>query len=110
MLAAEIVAGAAVGAVAGVVAGPPGAAVGALIGGIAGAAAGVAIERGEHEKQAHDEQLDRDIGVSGGSIGAPWLEHPPPVHGLYHSATLGISRGGDAEPSDGPIQNVDGSD
>lgn len=109
-IAAEVAAGAAVGAVMGSIAGPPGAAIGALIGGAVGGAAGAALGRDEHEKQVHDEQLDRDIGVSGGTIGEPSLKHPPSLHGLYHNASLGISSGGGAESSDGPIQNVDGSE
>lgn len=108
-MAVEMVAGAAAGALVGALAGPPGAAVGALIGGAVGAAAAVATERSEHEKQAHEEQLDRDIGVIGGTIGEPSLQHPPPSHGLFHADTLGVASGG-MEASDGPMQNVDASE
>ena len=108
LLAAEVAGGAVAGAAMGLLAGLPGAAVGALIGAAAGGLAGVQIERSENEKRAHEEELDRDIGVIGGSIGEPSLRHPPPKHGLYHASTLGISSG-EADDSDGPIQNVDGA-
>jgi len=106
LVAVEVAAGALAGAALGMLAGPPGAAVGALIGGAAGGLASIATERSEHARQAHVEQLDRDMGVIGGTIGEPSLRHPAPAHGLYHAATLGISSAG-AEDSDGPMQNVE---
>ena len=105
----EAAAGAAAGALVGAIAGAPGAAIGAILGGAAGAVAAIATERGEQEKQAHDEQLDRDIGVFGGTIGEPALKHPPPRHGLFHAATLGVGGQG-VESSDGPMQNVDSAE
>lgn len=107
-LAVDVAAGALAGAALGMLAGPPGAALGAILGGAAGGLAEIAIERGEQEKREHEAELDRDIGVIGGDIGEPSLEHPAPTHGLYHTATLGVGSG-DAEDSDGPIQNVDGT-
>jgi hypothetical protein len=106
-VALDAAAGAAAGALAGTLAGPIGMAIGAVIGGFVGGAAGVAVETAEIEKSEHNEQLDRDIGVSGGAIGEA-APGQPPSHGRFHAASLGVS---DASPesSDGPIQNVDGS-
>jgi len=106
---AAAVVGAAAGALVGAIAGAPGIAIGAILGGAAGAAAAIATECGEREKQAHEDQLDRDIGVIGGTIGDPSLEHPPPSHGLFHAATLGVGSQG-FESSDGPMQNVDSAE
>ena len=69
IVAVDAAAGAAAGAVAGIIAGPPGVALGAVIGGVVGAAAGVALGKAGKEERLHDEQLDREIGVSGGHIG-----------------------------------------
>lgn len=106
-VALDAAAGAAAGAIAGTIAGPIGMAIGAMIGGFVGGAAGVAVETSGQQERAHDEQLDRDIGVSGGDLG----EAPPnqkPSRGRFHAAAVGSV---DAEPesSDGPIQNVDGA-
>ncbi len=105
-VALDAAAAAAAGAIAGTVGGPIGMAIGAVIGGIVGAAAGVAVESADREKSLHDEQLDRDIGVSGGHIGEA-SPNQPPSHGRFHAASLGVSDGA-SESSVGPIQNVDG--
>jgi hypothetical protein len=106
-VALDAAAGAAAGALAGTLAGPVGMAIGAVIGGFVGGAAGAAVETGDREKSAHDAQLDRDIGVSGGDIGEA-KPGQPASHGRFQAAALGAS---DSEPesSDGPIQNVDGA-
>ncbi|MEP7125610.1 MAG: glycine zipper domain-containing protein [Byssovorax sp.] len=106
-VALDAAAGAAAGALAGTLAGPVGMAIGAVIGGFVGGAAGVAVETSDQEKSTHEEQLDQDIGVSGGGIGEA-SPNQPRSHGRFHAASLGVA---DAEPesSDGPIQNVDGS-
>jgi phage tail tape-measure protein len=106
-VALDAAAGAAAGALAGTLAGPVGMAIGAVIGGFVGGAAGVAVETAETEKSAHDEQLDRDIGVSGGNLGEAAAGQPPST-GRFHAASLGVSDAAQ-ESSDGPIQNVDGS-
>ena len=106
-VALDAAAGAAAGALAGTLAGPIGMAIGAVIGGFVGGAAGMAVESGDQEKSAHDEQLDRDIGVSGGNLGEARPDQPP-SHGRFHAASLGVNDGV-VESSDGPIQNVNGS-
>jgi phage tail tape-measure protein len=106
-VALDAAAGAAAGALAGTLAGPVGMAIGAVIGGFIGGAAGVAVETTETEKSAHDAQLDRDIGVSGGNLGAA-APGQTPSSGRFHAASLGVTDSG-PESSDGPIQNVDGS-
>jgi outer membrane protein with glycine zipper len=106
-VALDAAAGAAAGALAGTLAGPVGMAIGAVIGGFVGGAAGVAVETNDSVKSAHNEELDREIGVSGGHIGEA-KPGQPASHGRFHAASLGVT---DAAPesSDGPIQNVDGS-
>lgn len=106
LIALELAAGAAAGALTGAIAGPPGAVIGAVLGGAAGVAAGVLRKEEACEERRHDEQLDRDIGVSGGHIGEASPDQPPSRHGLFHSDVLGISSPG-REDSDGIIQNVD---
>ncbi len=99
--------GALAGAALGALAGPPGIAAGAVLGAIAGAMAGAALSKDAAQKQAEDEQLDREIGVTDGDIGAPNLEHPPAVTGAFSAASVGAggaSEGaGDDEVADGPI-------
>ena len=106
-VALDAAAGAAAGALAGTLAGPIGMAIGAVIGGFVGGAAGVAVETTGREKSAHDEELDRDIGVSGGNLGEAKPDQPP-SRGRFHAGSLGVGDAG-PESSDGPIQNVDGS-
>ncbi len=108
-IAMEIVGGAAAGAALGMVVGPPGAAVGAVIGVVVGAAAGIALRDTEIQHEIDDAQADRDIGVIGGNIGEAQPDQPPSRRGVFHSASLGIGAGGSGEPSEGPMQNVDGT-
>lgn len=104
-VALDAAAGAAAGAIAGTLAGPIGMAIGAVIGGFVGGAAGVAVESADQEQSLRDEQLDREIGVSGGNLGEASPDQPP-SHGRFRAAALGTSDGEPA-PSNGPIQNVD---
>lgn len=71
--------GAIAGALVGAAAGPPGAVAGAIIGAIAGALAGAVIDKDSSESEERTRELDADIGVTGGTIGAPNLKHPPPT-------------------------------
>ena len=98
------VAGALAGAAMGAIAGPPGAVAGAVIGGIVGAMATGALERGEAERAAVDRELDAEIGVSGGELGAPNLKHPPAKRGLYSAASSGAGAMSDSTPAEGPMQ------
>src|SRR5579883_1446247 len=75
---AGAVAGEVAGAILGSAAGPPGTVAGMVIGGLAGALVGHVVEREDQRASAHDAELDRDIGVSGGDIGRPSRRPPPP--------------------------------
>src|SRR3954464_8308960 len=70
-------------------AGPPGALVGALIGAAAGASAGWAHESATLEQAQRDRKLDAEIGVSGGELGVPGLEHPPASVGAFSAEASG---------------------
>jgi hypothetical protein len=98
-------AGALAGATLGAIAGPPGAVAGAVVGAIAGAVAGRVVEGSNEARAAEDEELDREIGVSGGELGAPNLEHPPAKIGAYSGGSAGVGPMDDDEsPAEGPIQ------
>jgi predicted amino acid dehydrogenase len=99
-------AGALAGAAMGAIAGPPGAIAGAVVGAIAGAVTGVAMERDAAERAAEERELDREIGVNGGELGAPNLKHPQAKVGAYSAASAGAGDGEatDEEPAEGPIQ------
>jgi len=72
-----VVGGAGVGAIVGSISGPLGAAIGAVIGGIGGLGIAAAVATEEERVSFHDHQLDREIGVEGGDIGARPSEPPP---------------------------------
>ncbi len=101
---AGTVSGAIAGAAAGILAGPVGVIAGAAIGGAAGAAAGVALSNESEHEVAEVEKLDREIGVTGGSLGAPSLEHPPAKVGAFSHAATGSSGSteNDETPAEGP--------
>jgi hypothetical protein len=102
-----VASGAAAGAVLGAAAGPAGAVAGALIGAAAGAAAASALEKDAARKAAHARELDEEIGVTGGDLGAPNLKHPPARVGAYSGASVGVATpGGDEEPAEGPIPSA----
>jgi hypothetical protein len=105
-LAVDALAGAAAGAAAGALAGPPGMVIGAVIGGAVGAVAGEVRHMDHVEAAARDEQLDRDIGVSGGDLGAAPADQPP-SRGVFHATSLGVSTGTSPWPAEGPIQDLD---
>ena len=69
----------------GAIAGPPGAAAGAVIGGLVGAVATGVVEKQAEARALHDEELDEEIGVMGGEIGAPNLKHPPTAVEAYEA-------------------------
>jgi phage tail tape-measure protein len=64
------IAGEIVGATLGAAAGVPGALAGMVLGGVAGALAGKALDSEAERTHVHDEELDKEIGVSGGDMGA----------------------------------------
>lgn len=99
-----VASGAAAGAVLGAGAGPAGMVVGAVIGGAAGAVAASALEKDAARKQARERELDEQIGVTGGDLGAPNLKHPPARVGAYSAASAGVATSGDEEePAEGPM-------
>jgi hypothetical protein len=97
-----VVAGVAIGAVAG----PAGMIAGGVIGGVTGAVTGGALADDAERRHAHAHDLDRDIGVTGGDIGAASKDAPPARIGAF---SAGSSGGGSStpNPSEGPIQEVD---
>lgn len=99
--------GALAGAAVGAVAGPPGAIAGAVIGGVVGVLAGAALENQADVTAARDEELDDEIGVNGGTMGAPNLEHPPASRGTYAGASAGTGSSASSPPAEGPFQAPD---
>lgn len=102
--------GALAGVAIGCVAGPPGAIAGAIIGGVAGTLAGAALDTEDVIHERHERQLDEDIGVIGGELGAPNLDHPPESRRSWYSlASMGVHRDEEATPpAEGPIPPADG--
>jgi hypothetical protein len=100
-----IVSGAVAGAVLGAAAGPVGIVAGGVLGGAAGAAAASALESDAKRKGARDRELDEEIGVTGGELGAPNLKHPPARIGAYSAASAGVATAGDDDeaPAEGPM-------
>ena len=96
--------GAIAGAALGAMAGPAGAAAGAVIGGVVGAFAAKISDEEADRVSLHDGELDEAIGVNGGDLGAPNLEHPPAVRGVYSAASSGGGGGGGGSSSSGPMQ------
>ncbi|MGD0527946.1 MAG: glycine zipper domain-containing protein [Polyangiaceae bacterium] len=96
--------GAVVGAAVGAMAGPAGMVAGALIGAAAGALAVEAMGTESDRRAAHNAELDEEIGVMGGDLGAPNLKHPPAKVGAYSAATAGAGATSATEPAEGPMQ------
>jgi len=69
--------GAFVGFIVGAGAGLPGAVPGAILGAIVGTLAGVVAEANGVRQEARVRELDEQIGISAGTLGAPNLQHPP---------------------------------
>lgn len=96
--------GALAGAALGAAAGPPGMAAGAIIGGLVGAATGAVLENESVRAEAHDRDLDAQIGVIGGTLGAPNLKHPPAKIGAFSAASVGGGSSSENQPAEGPFQ------
>jgi hypothetical protein len=94
--------GAIAGAAIGAVVGPVGVAAGVVIGGVVGAFCAKVADEEADRVSAHDHDLDAVIGVSGGSLGAPNLKHPPATRGTYSAASSGGASGGGSS-ADGPM-------
>lgn len=96
--------GALAGAVLGAGAGPPGVVAGAIIGGVAGALTGAVLD-GESSRQAvRARELDAELGVSEGELGAANLAHPPALIGAYSTASAGAGSPSGEQPAEGPMQ------
>jgi hypothetical protein len=83
-------AGALAGAALGSAAGPPGIAAGAVIGGVAGVISGAVLDSESSRQASRSRELDAQIGVSEGDLGAPNLKHPPAKRGTYSAASAGV--------------------
>jgi hypothetical protein len=84
-------------------AGPPGAAAGALIGAGVGALTAWAGHTGTEAAADRDSQLDMDIGVVGGDLGSPLLEHPPAKIGALSKEASGAGTSTETHQASGPI-------
>jgi hypothetical protein len=100
------VSGAVAGAAAGSLAGPAGAVAGGIVGGVAGAMAGVALADDAQRRHSHGAELDREIGVTEGDLGAAGPDAPPARVGAYSAGSAGAGVA-TPTPSEGPIQDVD---
>lgn len=80
--------GAAAGAAAGAIAGPPGMLAGAVLGAFAGGATGEALAENEAVEAKHDADLDEEIGVAGGEMGAAMTTRPSRI-GCFSASSAG---------------------
>jgi hypothetical protein len=85
-----------------VLAGGVGLGVGILLGASAGVLSGWTLQGQEQESSERNSQLDFEIGVVGGDIGAPNLEHPPAKIGAFSKEATG-SGSTSSEPASGPF-------
>jgi hypothetical protein len=80
---------------------------GAVIGGAVGAVAGAVLDKDAARRAAEDRRLDEEIGVLGGDLGAPNLDHPPARSGAYSAGSAGSAGTTGSTPAAGPIQTPD---
>ncbi len=99
--------GAIAGVAVGAIAGPVGALAGGLLGTAIGAFTGQTLDDEGTRLSAHDELLDRAIGVSQGNMGAAAPNQPRATRGTYSGASAGASSEGGVVPSEGPMQDLD---
>lgn len=103
-----VVSGLAAGAATGAIAGPPGLIAGAVIGTALGIAAGALWRERDEERRRIDARLDREIGVSDGSIGEASPFAPKAKIGAFSAACMGERATGatardSAPPESGPF-------
>jgi hypothetical protein len=96
--------GAVAGAIFGAVAGPPGMVAGALMGAAAGGVVAMVLDADADRRTVRTQELDEEIGVIGGDLGAPNLEHPPAKVGAYSVAASGAGTSTGDSPAEGPMQ------
>jgi hypothetical protein len=109
LLAHELEGGAAglvTGAIVGAAAGPVGIVAGAMLGAAAGTTAGFALDIAVREHEQRTRELDAEIGVTAGSLGAPNLAHPPAKIGAVSAASAGAPSPG-GHVAEGPAQTPD---
>ena len=99
-----VASGVALGAAVGSAAGPPGMVAGAIIGGVTGALAAAALDIRAEDGEERTRELDAEIGVSGGDMGAPNLRHPTATGGGYSAAASGADASAGEQPAEGPMQ------
>lgn len=98
------------GAVIGIIAGPAGVVAGAIIGSVVGAAAGAMLADSNSKRWHHDEELDYDIGVFDGSMGAAPPDAPKARIGAFSSGSAGGAGNAPSmpPPNAGPMQEIEG--
>ncbi|HEX3773263.1 MAG TPA: hypothetical protein VHV51_02305, partial [Polyangiaceae bacterium] len=81
-----------------------------VIGAAAGSLTAWAMDSENAEAAAADRELDQEIGVDGGDIGAPNLKHPPARVNAPSIEATGASnaRADDAVVSEGPFASPPG--
>jgi phage tail tape-measure protein len=94
------------GAAMGSIAGPVGTIAGAIVGSVAGAAAGAVLEDEDAREALHEEQLDEEIGVYDGTLGAAPEDAPPARIGAFSAGSSGAGRKS-VPPSEGPIPEAE---
>jgi phage tail tape-measure protein len=107
VLAAASLAGVAAGAAVGAVVGPVGAIVGGMIGAAVGSAAGEIITEENERRSFHDRELDEDIGVTKGDLGAAEPSQPAAKRGVYSAASAGVGTSTGGHSAEGPMSSID---
>ena len=103
---AGAIAGEVAGAVLGSAGGPAGTVAGMVLGGMAGALTGEVLDRESIRSEVHERELDDEIGVTHGDLGAAQPHAPPARRGTPSAASCGATDGG-GTPAEGPIQSLD---
>lgn len=106
LLDVSTVGGAVAGAMVGAIAGPIGAIAGGAVGTAVGLIAGATLENEDRRASLHDEELDEQIGVIRGDMGAASPNQPPARIGAYSAGSAGVRRPS-RPPSEGPISDLD---
>ena len=72
-------------------------------GGVVGAIVAKISDEEADRVSFHDGELDAEIGVNGGDLGAPNLKHPPAIRGTYSAGSAGGGGASSGRTSDGPM-------